>query len=191
VLSIYNRVPTAENAVTFALTVNHSGRDYQITTKEGAVANPSRAPRLILEIDPTPDYNVFYNLNGVVGTAPREDVKEAGMKFVAAAAPGPLFKEWNTQADGEGTSYSPGEIITMPAANLTLYAMWNEAQAIIAAYNDKGAMISVGQYVPDAKGYPSADAVSALVDLGAASIKAFLWDDDYIPLVAAMEVYKK
>ena len=37
---------------------------------------------------------------------------------------GSTFVDWNTAANGSGTSYAPGAITTMPAANLTLYAIW-------------------------------------------------------------------
>jgi len=35
-----------------------------------------------------------------------------------------VFAGWNTQADGLGTDYAPGETFSMPAANVTLYAKW-------------------------------------------------------------------
>ncbi len=34
------------------------------------------------------------------------------------------FDGWNTQADGNGTSYCAGATFAMPAANVTLYAVW-------------------------------------------------------------------
>lgn len=39
---------------------------------------------------------------------------------------GYVFDSWNTQANGEGTRYNPGDIYTANA-NLTLYAQWREA----------------------------------------------------------------
>jgi len=42
------------------------------------------------------------------------------------------FVGWNTQADGEGTDYLPGATLTMPAANVTLYAQWKLKCALIA-----------------------------------------------------------
>ncbi len=43
--------------------------------------------------------------------------------------PGYILKNWNTQADGSGTEYVPGEAITM-GADTTLYAQWMEGYTI-------------------------------------------------------------
>ena len=37
----------------------------------------------------------------------------------------PTFDGWNTQADGTGTAYDPGDTFTMGTADVTLYAIWN------------------------------------------------------------------
>ena len=34
------------------------------------------------------------------------------------------FDDWNTAANGSGTSYTPGNTFSMPAAGVTLYAIW-------------------------------------------------------------------
>ena len=36
------------------------------------------------------------------------------------------FTGWNTQADGNGDDYAPDATLTMPAADVTLYAQWEE-----------------------------------------------------------------
>ncbi len=41
---------------------------------------------------------------------------------------GYTFAGWNTQANGLGTAYSPGDTFTMGAANITLYAQWTANQ---------------------------------------------------------------
>jgi len=77
-------------------------------------------------------YTVTYNLNGGSGTAPTETNKVYNQTFAAAgtstmSAPiGKSFKEWNTASDGSGTAYAVGDTITMPASNLTLYAIWED-----------------------------------------------------------------
>ena len=38
------------------------------------------------------------------------------------------FTGWNTQTNGNGTSYTPGQIVTMGTANVTLYAKWTANQ---------------------------------------------------------------
>jgi uncharacterized repeat protein (TIGR02543 family) len=78
-----------------------------------------------------PKYTVTYDGNGGTGTAPTESDKAAGETFTAAdntfvAPSGKQFKEWNTKADGTGESYQPGETITMPGSDLTLYAIWED-----------------------------------------------------------------
>lgn len=42
----------------------------------------------------------------------------------AMVRPNYLFKHWNSAMNGSGTAYAPGDTITMPAGNLTLYAQW-------------------------------------------------------------------
>ena len=75
-------------------------------------------------------YTVTYELNGGSGTAPTQADKAAGEMFQAAeisgitAPPSHVFKEWNTQADGNGTAYAPGAAVTMSDNDLTLYAIW-------------------------------------------------------------------
>ncbi len=42
---------------------------------------------------------------------------------------GYIFKEWNTNSNGSGTSYSPGDLKQMKG-NITLYAIWNAFTSI-------------------------------------------------------------
>ena len=76
-------------------------------------------------------YTVTYNANGGSGTAPNETDKTVGETFTVAAntlsaSDGWQFKEWNTKADGTGIGYIEGGEITMPAENLTFYAIWEQ-----------------------------------------------------------------
>ena len=79
-----------------------------------------------------PTYAVTYNLNTGTGTLPTETAKAAGATFAAAASTGLVapagkqFKQWNTKNDGTGTAYAAGATVTMPAAALTLYAIWED-----------------------------------------------------------------
>ncbi|RYD94882.1 MAG: hypothetical protein EOP50_08870, partial [Sphingobacteriales bacterium] len=50
---------------------------------------------------------------------------------------GYTFMSWNSSADGSGTSYSPATTMSMPSANLTLYARWVAGYAVI--YDGNGA----------------------------------------------------
>lgn len=74
-------------------------------------------------------YSVTYNANGGEGSVPPKVKKlpEATFEVAEITLIPPLnkiFKEWNTAADASGTAYAPGETVTMPAHDLTLYAIW-------------------------------------------------------------------
>jgi hypothetical protein len=71
-----------------------------------------------------------YNGNGNTGgTAPASVGYRYGATATVASA-GTLartnyaFSKWNTAADGSGISYSPGDTLTIPAGETTLYAQW-------------------------------------------------------------------
>ncbi|MGG1515600.1 CBM35 domain-containing protein [Paenibacillus oryzisoli] len=80
----------------------------------------------------TPSYSVTYNGNGAAsGFAPIDDSSyEQGVTVSVYGntgnlkKPGYRFAGWNERADGSGTSYAEGQVITMGGANLTLYARW-------------------------------------------------------------------
>lgn len=70
-------------------------------------------------------FTVTYDANGH-GTAPAPQSKDAGDSVTVAAAisaSGCVFVEWNTAADGTGTSYDPGDTYSADA-DVTLYAIW-------------------------------------------------------------------
>ncbi|MCL1847836.1 MAG: InlB B-repeat-containing protein, partial [Coriobacteriia bacterium] len=53
-----------------------------------------------------------------------EEVTVLGVMF---DNPGYTFLGWNTEADGSGTPYAPGEAFLMPGDDVVLYAQWEEA----------------------------------------------------------------
>lgn len=76
-------------------------------------------------------YTVTYNANGG-NNAPSDSnspyVAGASVTVIGAGSmknPSHTFAGWNTATDGSGTSYSAGSTFTMPANNVTLYAVWN------------------------------------------------------------------
>ena len=80
---------------------------------------------------PVITYAVMYDMNGgTTGTAPTRPDTAPGATFAVAGIAGVTqpaneqFKEWNTMADGSGSSYLPGDTVTMPSSALTLYALW-------------------------------------------------------------------
>ena len=77
---------------------------------------------------------VFYNANGGSGTTEDTNTYIPGVDNVTFKAnkftkPGYAFTNWNTEADGSGTSYSAGQTVKMPfGSNYTVYAQWEEAK---------------------------------------------------------------
>lgn len=73
-------------------------------------------------------YTVSYNANGGTG-APANQTKYYGTNLVLSSTVptrvGYTFKNWNTKADGTGTTYNAGSTYTGNAA-LALYAQWEQ-----------------------------------------------------------------
>ena len=75
-------------------------------------------------------YNVTYNANGGSGTLiDTNSPYHSGVTVLVLennfTNDGYTFKNWNTKADGSGTSYSAGERFSINS-NVTLYAQWEE-----------------------------------------------------------------
>lgn len=47
---------------------------------------------------------------------------------------GYIFMSWNSAADGSGTSYSPGDVVTFTNSSITLYADWISDQTFISRW---------------------------------------------------------
>uniref|UniRef100_UPI001569AB58 InlB B-repeat-containing protein n=1 Tax=Eubacterium pyruvativorans TaxID=155865 RepID=UPI001569AB58 len=79
----------------------------------------------------TARYTVTYDVNGGKGlvTDPKSYSKEAHADIQEGAAitppQGKVFLNWNTKADGTGTTYYPGDRVTV-GENLILYAQYGE-----------------------------------------------------------------
>lgn len=86
-------------------------------------------------------YAVSYNANGG-GGAPGTGTKTYGKAFtVSSTVPtrtGYTFKNWNTAANGSGTSYSPSTVYpNFPNSAVTLYAQW-QINTYTVSYNANG-----------------------------------------------------
>jgi|GEM_PF-992303 len=95
-------------------------------------ASAESAGLLVTTYDIT--YAVTYLPNGGSGTAPTETNKPEGASFTVksntfTAPSGKRFKEWNTEANGSGTAYAAGATVVMPAAALTLHAIWENVSS--------------------------------------------------------------
>lgn len=73
------------------------------------------------------DFTITYNANGGSGTVASQSAKWGENINIATSSDlsysGKTFKEWNTQADGNGGRYLPNQSKTM-WENMTLYAIW-------------------------------------------------------------------
>lgn len=72
-------------------------------------------------------FDLVYNANGGSGGPGTQQHLAGNPVTVSGSAPsysGFEFVGWNTAADGTGTDYVGGDVFTMPAANVDLYAMW-------------------------------------------------------------------
>lgn len=93
-------------------------------------------------------YTVTYDANGGTGNPPADgsspyavDASVTLLGNVGTPVMTKLyhtFGGWNTQADGNGTTYQAGGSFTMPASNVTLYAIWN-ADTYTVTYDANGA----------------------------------------------------
>ena len=87
----------------------------------------SKDPNGHLEFVPAnPDRHIHYNNNGCAGDTIADQYPMHGETSVTIREPrlvkGFDFLGWTTNADGTGTLYSPGDVVTLPAGTTTLYA---------------------------------------------------------------------
>ena len=93
----------------------------------------------------TPLYSVIYNGNGnTSGNIPVDDHNYSDGQTVTVlgnigniAKTYRIFVSWNTEADGNGTTYLTGETFTIGTSDVTLYAVWN----VIGATGQGGGLI--------------------------------------------------
>lgn len=94
---------------------------------------------------PNPEYSLVYAGNGNSGgTVPVDSGKYNEGATVTVTGQASLVKEgysfagWNTAADGSGTTYTAGKTFTMPASNVTLYAVWSLIPTWNVLYDGNG-----------------------------------------------------
>ncbi|WP_186438394.1 InlB B-repeat-containing protein [Cohnella terricola] len=89
------------------------------------------------------------------------DLARTGYKFVG----------WNTQADGQGTSYAVGDTFEMGTEDVTLYAQWKAIPTYTVTYDGNG---HTGGSVPtDSGAYVSGAAVSVLGNTGSLTMTGY------------------
>jgi uncharacterized Zn-binding protein involved in type VI secretion len=75
-------------------------------------------------------YTLCYDSLGIgVDSCPENSDNPVGAQVYVRSLPYDLTNDytctgWNTERDGSGTTYQPGEYLTMPGSDTTLYAMW-------------------------------------------------------------------
>lgn len=93
------------------------------------------------------EYTITYDSNNGMGQTKKDSVSyidgaEAKILNLPEEWTAPTEHEgficWNTAADGNGTDYYPGDVYTMPAENVTLYAKWAEVRSTTLTYNFNG-----------------------------------------------------
>ena len=100
-----------------------------------------------------PTYTISYDVNGGTGTIASETKIEDEVLTLTTSKPtrtGYTFQNWNTKADGTGTTYVSGAQYTANAA-ATLYAQWTANQYAIT-YKDQGNVAFSGTH---ADGHPT------------------------------------
>ena len=78
-------------------------------------------------------HEVTLTFDGQDGEFFEEYTEYSGNYFTTADAPtrtGYTFVEWNTSADGTGTSYVESEEIPVPSENVTYYAIWEDNDGV-------------------------------------------------------------
>ena len=84
---------------------------------------------------PQPLYEVYYDLNGAVGSVAASEIQsDVGANITLSAAPtittypgdNDGFKEWNTSRDGTGTTYAASGSFA-PTQDTTLYAIYQKS----------------------------------------------------------------
>lgn len=80
------------------------------------------------------NYTLSFDTQGADSVA--SDTTIAGDSVTLPTVPnrdGYTFIEWNTTKDASGTGYEPGDAFTMPATNVTLFAIWDDNDGISLA----------------------------------------------------------
>lgn len=130
-------VAGAANCVVSVPVSSSAPGSYAITSAnasglQGALTNNIGVSRLNVAV-----YTLSYATGG--GTSIADVAYEQGQTAIvdSTSRPGYVFNGWNTQANGLGTDYAPGDDFTIGANDATLYAQW-EAIPYTLTFNSQG-----------------------------------------------------
>ena len=135
-------------------------------------------------------YAVSYAANGgtgsyLYGVIPGGTDTIATLAEAGITRPGYVFVSWNTAADGSGTTYDPGELITV-TADITLYAQWiatPRTQAITDLIESVALQETALSHILNAEG----EKIQAMLQIEEASAAELLaLNDEATKLIAAV-----
>ena len=117
------------------------------------------------DTEPYPEYELTYDANCSDAEGSMDSIiyeltlpgtpesEKPVVKDTGYSREGYNFVEWNTESDGSGTSYQPGDHISIEKTT-TLYAIWISTQAVITSAEVSGRTATVTwDSVDDAAGY--------------------------------------
>ena len=117
-----NSIGSSATASSDKVTVTLDGSSTTFTVAK--LTAQVRLDKITVTYETVASYTVTYNVNGGSGTMNNSTGSSISLKECTFTAPsGKEFKEWNTNASGNGISYQPGDIVT---ESLDLYAIWQE-----------------------------------------------------------------
>ncbi|MDG0809647.1 InlB B-repeat-containing protein [Cohnella rhizosphaerae] len=165
--------------------------------KEGDLA-PIGREDLVLHAQWTknPTYKVHYDGNGETGgTGPVDNEEyEAGAAATVMSNAGGFVKNgysfagWNTKPDGDGTPRAAGEVLTIAAADVTLYAQWTANPTYSVTY--EAADADSGSVPVDAGAYEEGAELTVQGNTGNLSRVGYAFADWTLAAEGSGSVYK-
>jgi uncharacterized repeat protein (TIGR02543 family) len=119
-----------------------------------------------------PTYSVTYAANGGSGSVPTDSSHYINGESVTVSDQGSLtysgkeFSNWNTSADGLGTSYLAAATFSMASANVTLYAQWTTVTPTSFSVTYHNTNSTGGSAPSDSNAYNDGDTVTVLDNTG-------------------------
>jgi len=121
-------------------------------------------------------YTIAFNSNSAdQGAVPASQVGIASALLTVPGNTGALtragyvFGGWNTQSNGSGTTYLAGSTLTIPAANMTLYALWLPLYSV--SYDANGGTGTV----PQGGSFLNGTSVTVLANTGPVSRTGYVF----------------
>ena len=117
--SIIPAPANSEDGETVNFTTTNPASNTTVTLTGTVVSPGSASASITVTVNHVAEYTITYDANGGTGTMSSSINHVSANGFTAPT--GMEFKEWNTQADGKGTTYAVGATVT---ADTDLYAIW-------------------------------------------------------------------